>query len=134
MDYRYETKDEARDFHRRRKAFIILDGELEFIPEGSPMSHFEFCQTKGLDKEVFNQITRGYYLDGNVVIYKDNFIYDDALIEEALKYIGEIAEELKLERFEIYFGTLPPEKNWAYDYHYGKYENGKVTKYEEIER
>lgn len=30
MDYRYETKDEARDFHKQRKAFIILNNVLEF--------------------------------------------------------------------------------------------------------
>ena len=38
MDYRYETKDEARDFHKQRKAFIILYGKLEFLPEGSRKS------------------------------------------------------------------------------------------------
>ena len=25
MDYRYETKDDARDFHKQRKAFVILN-------------------------------------------------------------------------------------------------------------
>ena len=57
MDYRYETKDEARDFHKQRKAFIILNDVLEFLPEGSLMSHYEYCQTKGLNKEEFNKIT-----------------------------------------------------------------------------
>ena len=126
MDYRYETKDEARDFHRRRKAFIILDGELEFIPEGSPMSHFEFCQTKGLDKEVFNQITRGYYLDGNVVIYKDNFIYDDNVISEALNYLDDIAKKILVDKFNIYFGLII-ERDFAFNYHYGKYTKGLVV-------
>lgn len=51
------------------------------------MSHFEYCQTKGLNKEEFNKITRGYYLNKNLVFYKDNFIYDDDLIEESLKYL-----------------------------------------------
>ncbi len=27
-DYRYETKNEARDFHKQRRAFIILNGAL----------------------------------------------------------------------------------------------------------
>ena len=135
MDYRYETKNEARDFHKQRKAFIILNGVLEFLPEGSAMSHYEYCQTKGIDKETFNKITRGFYKEGNTIFYKDNFTYDDNLIEESLKYLDEIAEKVGVKEFEIYFGTLPPEKNWAYDYHYGKYENGKVTKIEEdIER
>ena len=34
MDYRYETKNEVRDFYKQRKAFLILNDELEFLPEG----------------------------------------------------------------------------------------------------
>ena len=127
MDYRYETKDSARDFHRQRKAFIILNNKLEFLPEGSPMSHFEYCQTKGLDKEIFNKITRGYYLNGNVVFYKDNFIFDDNVINEALKYLKEIAIKVLSNEFDIYFG-LRLDENFALDFHYGKYCNGIVIK------
>ena len=129
MDYRYETKDEARDFHKQRKAFIILEGQIEFLPEGSSMSHYEYCQTKGLTKEEFNQITRGYYLNGNAVFYKDNFIYDDEVIENSLKVINEISKRINVEEFEIYFGQLP-EQGFALDYHYGKYVNGTIIKNE----
>lgn len=129
MDYRYETKDEARDFHKLRKAFIILNGVLEFLPEGSSMSHFEYCSTKGLSKEEFNQITRGYYLNKNTIFYKDNFIYDEKVIEEALQVVGEIAEKIQKNEFDIYFGQLP-DQNFALDYHYGKYKDGKVIKEE----
>ena len=129
MDYRYETKDEARDFHKLRKAFIILNGVLEFLPEGSSMSHFEYCSTKGLSKEEFNQITRGYYLNKNTIFYKDNFIYDEKVIEEALQVVGEIAEKIQENEFDIYFGQLP-DQNFALDYHYGKYKDGKVIKEE----
>ncbi len=31
MDFRCETKDEARDFHKQRKAFIILNENLIFL-------------------------------------------------------------------------------------------------------
>ena len=120
MDYRYETKNEARDFHRQRKAFVIIDSKLDFIPEGSPMSHYEFCQTKGLDKETFNKITRGYYLNGNLIFYKDNFVYDDNVINEALNYVDDIAKIINKNEFEIYFGQIP-ENNFALDYHYGNY-------------
>lgn len=104
MDYRYETKDDARDFHKQRKAFIVLNGELEFLPEGSGMSHFEYCQTKGLSKEEFNQITRGYYLNGNTIFYKDNFIYDDEVIATALQVVDEVSEIIGIDEFELYFG------------------------------
>ncbi len=127
MDYRYETKDEARDFHKQRKAFIILDEKLEFLPEGSSMSHYEYCQTKGLSKEEFNQITRGYYLNGNAVFYKDNFIYDEEVISNALKVVDEIAKTIGIDEFNIYFGQLP-EQGFALDYHYGKYTKGTIIK------
>ncbi len=125
MDYRYNTKDDARDFHRQRKAFIILDGEVEFLPEGSSMSHYEYCQTKGLSKEEFNQITRGYYLNGNMVFYRDNFIYDDGVINEALRVMDNISNAIGVPEFNIIFGQLPDE-GFAFDYHYGKYANGSV--------
>ena len=127
MDYRYETKDEARDFHKQRKAFIILNGVLEFLPEGSTMSHYEYCQSKGLSKDEFNKITRGFYLNGNLIFYKDNFIYDDDLIKESLTHVNEIASILKLDEFNIYFGQLP-ENNFAPDFYYGKYINSNIQK------
>ena len=91
------------------------------------MSHFEYCQTKGLNKEEFNKITRGCYLNKNLVFYKANFIYDDDLIEESLKYLKQIQEKVESNQFEIYYGVLL-EKNFAFDYHYGKYVDGKVIK------
>lgn len=127
MDYRYETKDEARDFHKQRRAFVIINHKLEFLPLGSQMSHFEYCQNKGIDKEQFNQLTRGYYLNGNLVFYKDNFIYDEFLIKEALVFVPEIAKELSLNELDIYFGQLP-EENFRLDYYYGKYLNGSIIR------
>ena len=127
MDYRYETKNEERDTHKKRRAFIILNKELEFLPEGSSMSHFEYCQTKGISKEEFNNIIRGYYLDGRVAFYKDNFTYDNDLINEALTFLDEISQKIEKTEFDIYFGHLPNE-NFALDYYYGKYINGKISK------
>ena len=127
MDYRYETKEEARDFHKQRKAFIIIDGNLEFLPDGSDMSHFEYCETKGLSKDDFNKIIRGYFLSGNVVFYKDNFIFDDEVIEIGLDVVDEISKKINIDEFEIYFGQLP-EQGFALDYHYGKYINGTIIK------
>ncbi len=126
-DFRYEVSKEDRDFHKTRRAFIILNGVLEFLPEGSTMSHFEYCQTKGLDKEAFNKITRGFCLNGDVVFYKGKFIYDDNVIEEALNHIEEIADAIKEEKLEIYFGEQP-ENGFKYTYHYGRYENGNIIR------
>ena len=46
IDFRYVTKDESRDFHSRRRAFVIYDNKLYFIRKGSSKSHWEFCQSK----------------------------------------------------------------------------------------
>ena len=125
MDYRYETKNEARSFHKMRKAFVIIDGALEFLEEGSSMSHFEYCSSKGISKENFNKLTRGFYLDGKLISYKENFIYDENVINELLFHIDEISKKIKADVFDIYFGQLP-ENNFAPNYYYGKYEKGKI--------
>ena len=127
MDYRYETDESARDFHKMRKSFVIINKKIDFLPGGSSMSHFEYCKEKGLGKEKFNTITRGYYLNGNLVFYKDNFIYDENLIKEALNFIDEIDNKLEVFEFEIYFWQLPQD-NFKLDNHYGKYENGEIIK------
>lgn len=119
MDYRYETKDEAREFHKQRTAFIIYENKIEFI-EKSEISHFEYCQSKGRSKDTFNTITRGFYLNGDVVFYKDNFIYDKNIINEELKYLKQIADFCKADKMKIYFG-LKVDKNiliWPRDYYY----------------
>ena len=129
MDYRYETGKEQREFHKKRIAFIIYNSNIEFI-KNSEMSHWEYCQTKGFSKEIFNKITRGYFLKDSVVFYKDNFIYDENVIKEGLEYIELIAKECKIESFNIYFGCKIDElqKIWTYDYYYGRYENNTVFK------
>lgn len=121
MDYRYETKDEAREFHKRRIAFIVIEDKLYYI-KNSEQSHWEFCQKRGVSKEQFNKMTRGYYIDGNIVFYKGNFTYDEDLIKDGLKYIMKIKEDCKLGEMQIYFGLRIPKENepWIYDYYYGK--------------
>ena len=121
MDYRYETKDEARVFHKRRTAFIVIEDKLYYI-KNSEQTHWEFCQKRGVSKEQFNKMTRGYYIDGNIVFYKGNFTYDEELIKDGLKYIMKIKEDCKLGKMKIYFGLRIPEKDepWEYNYYYGK--------------
>lgn len=83
MDYRYEIAKEGRDLHRRRNAFIVIDKKIYYLI-ASEKTHWEFCQETNISKEKFNQLTRGYYIDGNIVFYKGNFIYDQALICDAM--------------------------------------------------
>jgi len=132
LDLRYVTKDESRDFHSKRRAFVIYKNELFFIEKGSSMSHYEFCSSVlNLNKEVFNQLTRGYYLDGNLVFYKDNFCFDDNVVKEALVYIDQIKKILNVSEVKIYFGLVvgKPGENWPFEYYYGdSLANNKIIK------
>ena len=112
MDFRFQTLDGAREFHRRRTAFVILDGEVIFLPKVSGQSHYEFCKD---------------YLDGNLVFYKDNFIYDEELICEALEYLGEIVDSIDVSRVRIYFGQVP-EENFRLDFYYGDFDGNVLIK------
>ena len=123
IDFRYITKNESREFHSRRRAFVIYDGKLYIIRKGSTMSHWEFCQSKlpNITKDIFNQLTRGYYIDNELVFYKDNFIYDNNVINEALQYVKKIKSRLHIDSCKIYFGLIigEPGTDWAKDYYYG---------------
>ena len=127
MDYRYESDESSKELHMSRKAFIIRHGQLDFLPKGSVMSHYEYCKTLGISKEEFNQIIRGYFMKGNLVFYKDNFVYDEDLIQEALKYIPAISQIIGENTFNIYFGHIPQE-NFRLDLFYGVYKDGQVHK------
>lgn len=126
MDYRYETLDSARDFHRKRRAFIIYDNELLFLPHGSALSHYEYCTSIGIDRQTFNGLTRGYFLDNMVCFYQNDFGYNMDVIEEALPFLDEIAMHVGCDIFNVYFGALPSQ-NFKLDYHYGRYINGSVV-------
>lgn len=125
MDYRYETKDSARDFRHRRRDFLIYDSELLFLPRGSELSHFEYCTRVGIDRESFNNLTRGYFLDDFVCFYKNDFGYDSDVIKEALPYLDEISLHVGRDIFSVYFGILP-DQNFKLDYCYGRYIYGSV--------
>ncbi len=135
MDYRYETKDEARDFHKRRKAFVVVDDKVYYLSNNGE-SHWEFCQKMNIKKEIFNELIRGFYLDGDLVIYKNNFSYDAKLVEDAQKYITKIKDDLGVSKMKVYFGMIIPEecsdkKNsiWDKDYYYGEIdENNHLIK------
>ena len=127
MDYRYETDDSAREFHRKRRAFVIYDGELLFLPHGSEMSHYEYCTRIGIDRETFNAQTRGYFLDDYVCFYKNDFGYDSDVIKEALPFLDEISTHVGRDIFRVYFGTLP-DQQFKLDYCYGRYLYGSIYK------
>ncbi len=103
MDLRYETKDELREFHKQRIAFIIMDGNIQYI-KNSEISHWEYCESRGISKEEFNELIRGYYYNGELIFYKNDFIYDDNVIKIAMMYLKMIMNDCELKEVKVYFG------------------------------
>ena len=92
------------EYHKKRRAFIIYNDEVLFIEKGVDKSHYEFACELGIDKDTFSSLCRGYYLAGDLVFYKGNFVYDEELISYAKNYINVIKEKLNLESIKVYFG------------------------------
>lgn len=122
----YDLKNESdsldvKEFHKRRVAFIIYENKVFYIKD-STFSHWEYAQTLGVSKETFDNLCRGYYLDGKLIFYKGNFEYDDELINYAKQFFDEIKDELKLEKVNVYFGQKIGKigEAWPPDYFYGE--------------
>lgn len=115
------NSDKVKYFHKKRIAFIIYQNKVFYIKD-SMFSHWEFAQTLGISKDEFNELCRGYYLDGKLIFYKGNFVYDDELIESAKQYFAEIKRELNLEKVNVYFGQKIGKigEAWPPDYFYGE--------------
>lgn len=121
-DFNNESdSEEVKSFHRKRVAFIIYQNKVLYSKD-SEFSHWEFAQTLGISKDDFNELCRGYYLDGKLIFYKGNFAYDEKLIEFARQYFDEIKRELNLEKVKVYFGQKIGKigEAWPPDYFYGE--------------
>ena len=122
MDYLYNVTESGRSFHERRTAFIILNDKVEFLPKGSRMSHWEFCEEKGINDKTLCFIDLEY-ADRNGEKYEKNYSYEIQLNNKISKYIN-------VDSMKIYFGQIVPKKDeeWKYDYYYGEFTNGKIIK------
>ncbi len=62
------------DFHRRRKAFVILECGILVAQDGFDGSHSDLLTQSGFDEDqmrkVIQQQPRGYALNGNVYLYQ----------------------------------------------------------------
>lgn len=62
------------EFHRRRKAFVVLGGGVLIAADGFSGSHFDLLTASGFDADraraVIENNPRGYVLDGDVYLYQ----------------------------------------------------------------
>ena len=82
---------------------MIIDDEILFL-ENSEMSHYEWYTSLNLNKEDFKNIVRGYLVGSRAVFYKDNFSYDDDVIEKAKEYGKIIKQKYKIKKLRVSVG------------------------------
>ena len=69
-----------------RRLFFILDGQLKCI-EDEKMDHREWISSLGLPLDNFENLVRGYVVDGKIVFFKGStFNYDDEVYRDAIMY------------------------------------------------
>ena len=68
-----QNKKKVESFHKTRIAFIILKKQVMFL-KNSTLSHLQWAQSLGINKNEFNCLTRGYVLNNDIVFYKGIFI------------------------------------------------------------
>ncbi|MBR3211046.1 MAG: hypothetical protein IKF71_03805 [Bacilli bacterium] len=64
--------------------FIVMDGEIKFLKD-STMDHKEWYQSLGGSMDQYDQVIRGYVMEGKIIYFKANLNYDDEVISFALK-------------------------------------------------
>ncbi|MGD9901214.1 MAG: hypothetical protein AB7S44_01610 [Spirochaetales bacterium] len=111
-----------RDFHKERIAFLIVKDKIHFI-KGVDKSHFELASELGISKEEFDNLCRGFYLNGKIVFYKGHFTYDNEMISIAKKFIPEIKKFCGAKEVEVYCGQIvgSPNEIWPPDFYLGKF-------------
>lgn len=98
------NKITEQEFHKSRVAFMIIENKIIYL-ENSFMSHIEWYLSLGYKKEEFDNVIRGYYRDGKIVFYKEDFIYDDEVIEVAKEISREIKKQVNDGKAEVYVGV-----------------------------
>lgn len=87
-----KTNNAESEFHRRRKAFVILPCGILIAPDGFAGSHFDLLCQSGFTAEQTRKTIelrpRGYALDGSVYLYQggDFFRLSDGNEREAKKW------------------------------------------------
>lgn len=66
--------------------FMIIDDEVKYLAD-SDMDHREWYNSLGLDQNSFDNIVRGFVLDGKIVFFKgSSFNYDEEVIKAAKRF------------------------------------------------
>lgn len=96
-------KDEVKQYHQRRRAFVIIPQVGIIVAQkGSIMSHEEILQSLGMPQEKVNEAIknnpRGYFMDNTLVLYQGADIKENEcweLKEENYKTVAEYFADIQ---------------------------------------
>lgn len=97
-----------------RILFLIYNNEVKYL-QNSSMDHREWFLSLGGKQEEYDQLIRGFIMDGKVLFFKGpEFKYDNEVYETARKFAHNIRSTLNNNNLVICCGILPglPGQKW----------------------
>ncbi len=94
--------------------FMVVNQNVQYL-SNSPMDHREWYQSLGYDMNLFENIIRGYVMEGKIIFFKGStFNYDQEVITCARQFSPRIRRDLQIESYPVYCGiTIPsPGAKW----------------------
>ncbi|MBQ6324143.1 MAG: hypothetical protein IJI22_04885 [Bacilli bacterium] len=89
-----------------RILFMLINGEMKYLQKNDG-DHREWYLSLGGDPNNFENIVRGFILDGKIVFYKGiNFNYDDEVIRTAQEYAPSMRLVLGDPTLEVWCGVV----------------------------
>ena len=89
-----------------RILFMLINGEMKYLQQNDG-DHREWYLSLGGDPNNFENIVRGFILDGKIVFYKGiNFNYDEEVIKVAQQYAPSMRLVLGDPSLEVWCGVL----------------------------
>ncbi len=86
-----------------RILFMIIDDQVKYLTEGN-MDHREWYVSLGLDPNNYENIVRGFIMDGKMIFFKgSNFIADNDVMTAAKRHAPGMRLYLK-NNYEVYCG------------------------------
>ena len=86
-----------------RILFMIIDDQVKYLTD-SNMDHREWYTSLGLDPNNYENIVRGFIMDGKMIFFKgSNFIYDNEVMMMAKRHAPGIRLALN-NNYEVYCG------------------------------
>lgn len=91
---------------KNRLLFIVMDNEIKFKQDDG-MDHKEWYQSLGGKMDVYDDVIRGYVMEGKIIYFKANLNYDGDVIEFATKTGLKMKQQLNNNDLKICCGIDP---------------------------